>query len=230
MAEVKLVAELGRPTGSSSSRRLRHAGRVPAVVYGHGMKPLPVSVGARDLRAALTVHGLNQVLTLDVDGSTHLVLARQLQRHPVRHTLAHVDFQVVRRDEIVTAEVPLVLVGTATQVERERGLLEQTLTSLSIRSTPEQIPQEIPVDVSELEIGGALRVRDLVLPRGVTTDLDPEEPVVIAAASTVAAVLAAEEAAAEEAAEAAGEAGGAAEGTSAAAATASDGAASAEEG
>ena len=220
MADVKLVAELGRPTGSSSSRRLRHAGRVPAVVYGHGMKPLPISVGAREIRSALSVHGLNQVLTLDVDGSTHLVLARQLQRHPVRHTLAHVDFQVVRRDEIVSADVPLVLVGTATLVERERGLLEHTLTSLSVRSTPEQIPQEIQVDVSGLDIGGAIRVRDLPLPRGVTTDVDPEEPVVIAAASTVAAVLAA-----EEAAEAVSEAGGAE-----AAESEADGAASAEEG
>ncbi len=220
MADVKLVAELGRPTGSSSSRRLRHAGRVPAVVYGHGMKPLPISVGARDIRSALSVHGLNQVLTLDVDGSTHLVLARQLQRHPVRHTLAHVDFQVVRRDEIVSADVPLVLVGTATLVERERGLLEHTLTSLSVRSTPEQIPQEIQVDVSGLDIGGAIRVRDLPLPSGVTTDVDPEEPVVIAAASTVAAVLAA-----EEAAEAVVEAGGAE-----AAEPEADGAASAEEG
>ena len=220
MADVKLVAELGRPTGSSSSRRLRHAGRVPAVVYGHGMKPLPISVGAREIRSALSVHGLNQVLTLDVDGSTHLVLARQLQRHPVRHTLAHVDFQVVRRDEIVSADVPLVLVGTATLVERERGLLEHTLTSLSVRSTPEQIPQEIQVDVSGLDIGGAIRVRDLPLPRGVTTDVDPEEPVVIAAASTVAAVLAA-----EEAAEAVAEAGGAE-----AAEAEADGAASAEEG
>lgn len=220
MADVKLVAELGRPTGSSSSRRLRHAGRVPAVVYGHGMKPLPISVGGREIRSALSVHGLNQVLTLDVDGSTHLVLARQLQRHPVRHTLAHVDFQVVRRDEIVSADVPLVLVGTATLVERERGLLEHTLTSLSVRSTPEQIPQEIQVDVSGLDIGGAIRVRDLPLPRGVTTDVDPEEPVVIAAASTVAAVLAA-----EEAAEAVAEAGGAEPAESEA-----DGAASAEEG
>jgi large subunit ribosomal protein L25 len=209
MAEVRVVAEPGRSTGSSASRRLRHAGRVPAVVYGHGMEPVPVSVVGRDLRAALSVHGLNQVLTLDVDGVTHLVLARQLQRHPVRHTLAHVDFQVVRRDEIVSAEVSLVLTGTATKVEQERGLLEHTLTSLSIRSTPEQIPQEITVDVSELEIGGALRVRDLALPRGVTTDVDPEEPVVIAAASSVAAALAAEEAAAEEAAEAAAEAAGA---------------------
>jgi large subunit ribosomal protein L25 len=192
------------------------------------MKPLAVSVGGRDLRTALSVHGLNQVLTLDVDGSSHLVLARQLQRHPVRHTLSHVDFQVVRRDEIVSAEVPLVLVGTATQVERERGLLEHTLTTLTIRSTPDQIPQEIAVDVSELEIGGALRVRDLVLPAGVTTEVDPEEPVVIAAASTVAAALAAEEAAAEEAAEVA--ATEAAEAPAAETPTSSGGAPAAEEG
>jgi large subunit ribosomal protein L25 len=201
MADVKLMAELGRTKGSSASRRLRHEGRVPAVVYGHGMEPLSVSVGARDLRHALSLHGLNQVLTLDVDGSSHLVLARQLQRHPVRHTLSHVDFQVVRRDEIVSAEVPVVVVGTATLVERERGVLEHPLSSLSVRSTPEQIPQEITVDVSDLEVGGAIRVRDLVLPEGVTTDLDPEEPVVIAAASTVAAEVAAEEAGEGEAAE-----------------------------
>jgi len=212
MAEVRLTAELGRTTGSSASRRLRHVGRVPAVVYGHGMQPLSVSVGARELRTALSVHGLNQVLTLDVGGNDHLVLTRQLQRHPVRHTLAHVDFQVVRRDEVVSAEVPVVIVGTAVKVERDRGVLEHPLSSLSIRSTPEQIPQEITVDVSDLEVGGALRVRDLVLPQGVTTDVDPDEPVVIAAASTVAA-----EVAAEEAAEAA-EAPAAAEGAEAAAA------------
>jgi large subunit ribosomal protein L25 len=200
MAEVKLVAELGRTNGSSASRRLRTAGQIPAVVYGHGMSPLSLSVGARDLRTALSVHGLNQVLTLEVDGTNHLVLARQLQRHPVRHTVSHVDFQVVRRDEIVHAEVPIVLIGTALKVERERGVLEHVLTSLSIRSTPEQIPQEITIDVTDLEVGGSVRVRDLPLPKGVTTEIDPDEMVVIAATSTVEAqVAAAEEAGAEEA-------------------------------
>jgi len=201
MAEVKLAAELGRTTGSSASRRLRVSGRIPAVVYGHGMEPLSVSVGARDLGAALSSHGLNQVLELEVEGASHLVLARQLQRHPVRRTVAHVDFQVVRRDEVVQAEVPVVVVGVAVNVERDRGVLEQLLTSLSIRTTPERIPQEITLDVSGLEVGQALRVRDLVLPEGVTTDLDPEEPVVIAALSRTAAEMeAAEEAEAPEAA------------------------------
>lgn len=205
MAEITLVAEVGRTTGSGASRRLRHAGRVPGVIYGHGMNPLSVSVGARDLRAALSAHGLNQVLTLHVEGSSHLVLARQLQRHPLRHTIAHVDFQVVRSDEIVQADVPLVLSGTAEAVERERGVLEQVLTSLSIRSTPAQIPESVPVDVSAMEVGNAIRVRDLQLPRGVTTDADPDEAVVIAAASSVAAEVAeAEEAGAAEETGAAG--------------------------
>ena len=122
----------------------------------------------------------------------------------MRRTLAHVDFQVVRRDEVVHAEVPVVLVGEAEKVQRERGILEHLLNTLAIRSTPEQIPSEITLDVSEMDIGDALRVRDLVLPTGVTTDLDPDEPVVIAAASPVSvqAVVAAE--GAEEAEPAAG--------------------------
>ena len=181
MAEITLVAEVGRPTGSGASRRLRHTGRVPAVVYGHGMQPLAVSVVGRELRTALSAHGLNQVLTLKVDSATHLVLARQLQRHPVRHTVAHVDFQVVRSDEIVTSEVPLLIVGTALQVEQERGILEHPLTTLTIRSTPGSIPQGINVDISDLEIGGSIRVRDLQLPQGVTTEVDPDEAVVLAA-------------------------------------------------
>lgn len=203
MAEVTLTAEAGRTTGSSATRRLRSSGRVPGVIYGHGMAPVSVSVNARDLRHALSVHGLNQVLTLDLGGSKHLVLARQLQRHPVRHTVAHVDFQVVRKDEIVSADVPIVVVGTATGVVREGGLIEQTLTSLAIRATPERIPEEIEVDVSDMAVGDVKRVSDLKLPSGVTADVEPEEVVVLAAASRVAADVAeAEEAAAGAPAEA----------------------------
>ena len=214
MADVKLVAELGRTTGSSASRRLRVSGRIPAVVYGHGMAPVPVSVVARDLGAALSAHGLNQVLELELEGSAHLVLARQLQRHPVRRTVAHVDFQVVRRDEVVSAEVPIVVVGVAVNIERDRGVLEHVLTSLSIRTTPERIPQEITIDVTGLEVGQALRLRDLELPEGVTTDADLDEPVVIAALSRTAADMAAVEAAEEaEAPEAAGPGEAAAPGT-----------------
>ena len=199
MPEITLEAELGRPEGSAASRRLRRAGRVPGVLYGHGMEPVSVSVGARELRAAL-VRGANQVLTLSVGEDTHMVLARQLQRHPVRHTVAHVDFQVVRRDEVVSADVAIVLTGTATQVEMARGILEHTLSSITVRTTPDRIPSEIPLDVSSLEIGGSLRVRDLVLPPEVATDADPEETVVIATVTRAEEAAAAEEGAEEGAA------------------------------
>jgi large subunit ribosomal protein L25 len=199
MAETRLAAEAGRPTGSRPSRRLRHTGRIPAVIYGHGMEPMAISVGARDLRAALSAHGANQVLTLEIGKTTHMVLARQLQRHPVRRTVSHVDFQVVRRDEVVTAEVPVVMTGTATAVEREGGVVEHLLSSLTVHATPEHIPERIMVDVSALQLGDAIRIRDLELPSGVTTELSPDETVIIGAAGKLTAEMEAEEAAAAEA-------------------------------
>lgn len=212
MPEITLVAESGRARGSSESKRIRRAGRIPAVVYGHGMDAIPVSVDAREFRHALSgPAGLNQLLSLNVDGRTHLTLARVLQRHPVRNTVIHVDFQVVRRDEIVSADVPIVLTGEAKALG-SAGVIEHPLNQLTVNAQPNNIPDEITVDVSELTIGSTIRVGDLVLPAGVSTDVDPEEPVVIAEASAVAAEVAEiEEAEAAEAAEAAGEAEGAEE-------------------
>jgi large subunit ribosomal protein L25 len=208
MAEITLLAEPGRRTGSSDSRRLRAAGRIPAVVYGHGIEALSVSVDGRDLRHALSGDaGTNQLLQLKIGSDTHLALARVLQRHPVRHTVLHVDFQIVSRDEVISADVPIVLVGEAKEVEREQGLVEQQLTSLTVKATPSRIPTNLEVDISELHIGDSIRVGDLRLPSGVATDISPEEIVVIASVSRAAAALeeeeaaAAEEAAAEEGAE-----------------------------
>ncbi len=197
MPEITVAAEPGRSTGSAASRRLRAAGRIPAVVYGHSVEATPVSVDRRDLRAALSgASGVNQLLSLDVAGTHHLALARVLQRDPVRGTVTHVDFQVVSRDEVVSAEVPVVLVGEARAVEQEKGMLEHPLTSLTIRARPGSIPTAIEVDVSGLAIGDAVRVGQLRLPSGVTTDIDPEEPVVVAAGLSVAAEEAGAEAAA----------------------------------
>jgi large subunit ribosomal protein L25 len=206
MAEVTLIAEPGRPIGSAASRRLRASGRIPAVVYGHGQSGTAVSVDARDLRHALSGNaGLNQLLSLEVGSETHLALARSLQRHPVRHTVVHVDFLIVRRDEVISADVPIVLVGEAKAVEQEQGIVEQQLTSLAVNATPDRIPPHLEVDISGLTVGEAVRVGDLSLPSGVTTVVGPDEPVVLATVSRAAIELEAEEAAAaEEAAEAAG--------------------------
>lgn len=181
MAEITLVAEPGRTTGSSSSRRLRASGRVPAVVYGHGGEGTSVSVDGRDLRHALSGDaGLNQLLSLKVGSETHLAMARSLQRHPVRHTVVHVDFLIVRRDEVISANVPIVLIGEAKTVEQEQGLVEHLLTALTVNATPDRIPPLIEVDISELTVGDSIRVSDLPLPSGVTTDASPDDLVVLA--------------------------------------------------
>jgi large subunit ribosomal protein L25 len=202
MAEVVLIAESGRPAGSAASRRLRRAGKIPAVLYGHGVDSMPLAVDARELRTALTGEaGLNALLALRVDGANHLAMARQLQRHPVRGGVEHVDFVIVRRDEIVSAEVVIELVGEAEAVHRENGFLDQSLFSLGISALPGDIPPKIEIDISGLQIGDAVRVADLKLPSGVTTEVDPEAPVVIAQAAQVVDLGEAEEGEEGEAAE-----------------------------
>ena len=186
MAEIELVAETGRPTGSRSSRRLRREGKVPGVVYGHGRDPVSVAVDARDLRHALnTDAGVNAVVNLRIDGAAVLTMPRVLQRHPVRNNVTHVDFQVVSRDEVVAAEVPVTMVGEAVDVHNADGVVNQQLFALSVLSTPGRIPAHIEVDVSAMQVGDSIRVGDLKLPSGVTTDLDPEEAVVVAQGSQV---------------------------------------------
>ena len=186
MEEVTLTAELGRPVGSRPSRRLRHAGKIPAVLYGHGTDPMALAVDSRELRNALTGEaGLNALITLNVDSESHLAMARHLQRHPVKGSVDHVDFVIVRRDEIVSADIPIQLVGEATAVHNEDGIVDQQLFSLAIRAKPLDIPGNVEVDISELAIGDAIRVGDLKLPSGVETEVDPEEPVVLGAAPQV---------------------------------------------
>ncbi|MDA8360346.1 MAG: 50S ribosomal protein L25 [Actinomycetota bacterium] len=179
MPEIVLEAEVGRTVGSRATRRLRASGRIPGIVYGHGTEPVPVSVAAKDLRIALSGEsGSNTLLTLKAGEQSFLTLARDMQRHPVKGTVVHVDFQIVRRDEVIAAEVPITLVGEALEVHHGDGLVDQQLFNLPVRARPADIPAVIELDVSELTIGGALRVADLRLPAGVTTDLEDDVAVV----------------------------------------------------
>ena len=180
MSEVTLKAAPGREPGSRASGRLRVVGQVPAVVYGHGITPLPVSVGWRELRAALTTDaGSNALINLEVGADKHLAVVRDMQRHPIRHDVLHIDFQVVSRDEVISMDVPVVLHGENETIEKTDGAtIEQQMHALTINSKPGDIPNEITVDISGLEVGSTIRVSDLSLPSGVTTDVDPEETVV----------------------------------------------------
>jgi large subunit ribosomal protein L25 len=180
MAEVVLAAEIGRPLGSRAVRRLRREGKIPGVIYGHGTDPLPIAVVARELRVALNSEaGANQLLSLDTGSGTYLALAREMQRHPVAQTVTHVDFVIVRRDEVISADVPIVLIGEATEVHHGDGHVDQQMFTLAINALPTAIPSAIEADISALTIGGQVRVSDLTLPSGVTTDVDAETAVAI---------------------------------------------------
>jgi large subunit ribosomal protein L25 len=137
-------------------------------------------VVARELRTALNGEaGANQLLSLETGSATYLTLAREMQRHPVAQTVTHVDFQIVRRDEVIAADVSITLVGEALEVHHGEGLVDQQMFTLSIRALPADIPPSVELDITDLTIGAQLRVSDLTLPAGVTTDTDPETAIVI---------------------------------------------------
>jgi large subunit ribosomal protein L25 len=176
--EVTLVADVNRPVGKSAARKIRREGKVPAIVYGLGTDPQPVAVPTRDFEHILHgPGGMNTLIGLEISGRQELVLARQLVRHPVRHTLVHVDFIRVRRDQAVAAEVPIHLIGEAQGV-RDGGLLEQTTFTLSIEAKPADLPTGIEADVSHLTMGDQLTVGDLKLPAGVVSTQDAGDLVV----------------------------------------------------
>jgi large subunit ribosomal protein L25 len=179
MASTVLVANTGRPTGSAASRRLRGADAIPGVLYGHGMTPLSVAVSRRELRVALSgAAGLNTVLDLTVDGHVYPAIIKDVQRHPVRRNMMHVDFIQVNLDEEITVSVPLRLEGEATKVSQDGGLVDPSVDSIEVMTTPRRIPDEFVVDVTEMEMDTVIRLQDIPMPAGVTPTGDPESPVV----------------------------------------------------
>lgn len=184
--DVVLTAEPRSDRGSGAAGRLRREGRLPAVVYGLGGESTAVTVASHDLDLILA-HGVNTLITLRLGSDDQLTLARQVQRHPVRGDLVHVDFIRVRTDVAISAEVALHLVGEA-EGAKSGGVVDQQLFTLSIEAKPQDIPTGIELDISALEIGDHLRVSDLTLPAGVTTGVDPETLVVTVAAPRVVAV------------------------------------------
>ena len=178
--DLTLTAETGRATGSRPARRLRAEGKVPGVVYGLNREPMSVVVPWAELRRVLTTEaGMNALIDLEVDGQHDLTIVKDLQRDPVRRTVSHVDFLRIDRDAPISVEVPVVLIGEAHEVEINQGIVEQLVHALQITSTPSAIPTQLDADISALEIGGSVRVRDLTLPPGVTTDVDPDEQIAI---------------------------------------------------
>jgi large subunit ribosomal protein L25 len=210
MANIVLEAET-RQSGSRAVRKLRNAGRVPGVVYGLDADPASISVDFSDLRSALTGDaGLNAVIELTVSGEQHLSIVKDLQRDPVRDEVLHVDFMRVDPNQRVEVEVPIILVGEAEKVTQEGGVVDQTLFNVLVSAPVTNIPNEIDLDITELEIGSSRSVADLSFPAGIEPINEPETSVLSALIprSTIEAE-AADAAAEAEAAEEDGEAGSA---------------------
>jgi large subunit ribosomal protein L25 len=212
MSETVLIAESGRPSGSAASRRLRAAGKIPAVVYGHGMDPLSVAVDRRELRAALAgTAGLNTILDVSVDGDVYPSLIKAIQRHPVKRNIDHIDFIQVDLNEKVVVAIPVHLHGEAKDVSQNGGLVDLSMTELEVSTTPRNIPDEVVIDISEMTMDSVIRVKDLPLPSDVTA-IAPDEAPVVTVLTMRTPVLDAEEEA-REAAEAEAEGEGDAEAT-----------------
>ena len=205
MEEIVLAADTGRNSGTRSSKRLRTTGSIPGVLYGLSDDSIPLSVKWPELRLALTTDaGVNAVIQLEVDGERHMSIVKDIQRHPVKRNVMHVDFLRIDPNQKVTVDVPVIMIGDALEVTQANGMVDQNLFSLTVDAPPMSIPNELEVDISNLTVGDAIRVADIGLPEGVTTEADPEETVAVGmiTRSTLEAM------AAEEAAAAEGEEGG----------------------
>lgn len=198
MSEVKISAEPRTEFGKGGARRTRRAGKVPAVLYGHGEKPVHIALPAREFAAAIRHGGLNQVFAIDVvGGSTTLALAKAIQRDPIKDTFEHVDLLIVKRGEKVTVDVPVQLIG-----EAARGTLVVTESNtLSIVAEALHLPDHLEVSIEGLEGGSRVTAADVTLPRGSELAADPETVIAVVSVAPSAEELEGETAeAAEEAA------------------------------
>ena len=175
--QVKLKAEPRTATGRSAARRLKARGIVPAVVYGGKEKSQPLQVSARDINAMLShASGENILVELEIAGSkaTKTALLQEVQHSPVGGDILHVDFHAISMDEKIEANVPLEPLGIATGVKNFGGLLDQNIRSLTVECFPKDLPDKITVDVSALNIGDSIHVRDIKLPQGVVAKVPPD--------------------------------------------------------
>ena len=179
MSETVLLADSGRATGSADARRMRRDDQIPAVVYGQGMEPISVSVARRDLRLALSgPAGMNTVLDLTVDGTVYPAIVKEMQRHPVRRTVQHVDFLQINLNEEIRVNVPVRLEGEAKAVISENGLVDLAMAEIEVSTTPKNIPDEIVIDVTDLTMDTTITLGDVTLPSGVVATGDDEWAVV----------------------------------------------------
>ena len=192
MSEVRIPAEPRTEFGKGGARRTRRAGKIPAVLYGHGTPPRHLALPAREFGHAIKA-GANTLLTLQVDGATELALPKAIQRNPIRGDFEHVDLLLVRRGEKVTVEVPVTLTGEATR----DGLVDQQLITLTVEAEATHIPDHFEVSIEGLQVGDNITAGAVPLPGGTVLIGDAEQVVVAVLAAPTAEQLEADLAGAE---------------------------------
>ena len=175
MSEVRISAEPRTEFGKGSARRTRRAGKLPAVLYGHGTDPRHISLPTRDFEHALrTDAGANVLLALSIDGSDELALPKSIQRDPVRGAIEHVDLILVRRGEKITVDVPVILIGEVVS----GGLVDQQANTISVQAEATHLPNQFEVSIEGLEIGASIHAKEIDLPSGSELAADPDSVVV----------------------------------------------------
>jgi len=187
MATASLKATARSDAGTGFARKIRQSGNIPAVIYGHGREPQKLSLEGREVERLLgTISAASTVIELAVDGTTARTLIREIQRHPVKRNILHIDFQQLVAGEKVTVSVRIRFTGTADGVRNSGGILAETMHELSVRCDPSQIPDHVEVDVTPLTIGHSIHVSDLSLPEGVQVLDEPDATVCVCTAPAAA--------------------------------------------
>ncbi len=200
MATAQISATPRSTSGKGAARSLRSSGEVPGVIYGHSREAQSLAINTRDLEKVLSkISFENTVVELSLEGKTTRTLIREIQRHPFKKQILHIDFQELVAGELITVSIPLVLVGTPEGVRLGGGILDQVLRDIEIEVDPASIPNHINVDVSSLIIGHSIHVRDLNIPAGVKVMTDEELTVCVVAVPRAAIEAAAAPEAAEDA-------------------------------
>jgi large subunit ribosomal protein L25 len=183
MEFAELKVEKRKEIGKNEVRKLRAAGKIPAVIYGDGKNAVSLTVDSKAVRTILQKDGINVIFKLEGLDKTKTAMVKDIQRHPVKDAFVHIDFKIIALNEAIEAAVPLEIIGSAVGV-RDGGVLQQSMREINIKALPNDIPEKIELDVSELNVGESLHISDISSSKNVEILNDAEEQVVSVLAPT----------------------------------------------
>ena len=179
MSQTTLTATPRTGSGTPTARRLRAEGHIPGILYGRGMAPISVTVERREFRLALSgPAGANTVLALQVGGTSYPAVVKEMQRHPIRRTVNHIDFLQVNMNEEITVHVAVRLEGESKAVAAMGGLVDAAVDHLEVSCTPTNMPNEFVIDITDMQPDTVIRLSEIPMPKGVTALGDPDMAVV----------------------------------------------------